>query len=299
MNAIKTAENAMKDVYLGVLGNQLDNNICPILAQINRTTSDIYGKEIIKIPNWQGYDHEYPTMKLDLATIIGKIELSDKAIRCSQNSAGAFVNLLNSEMENLLRDTEKNIKDSFYSHTQPFIEVEGAEIINPYHIALCGIQEIFSQSQFLYGLEREKYKELNPLTKEINYLNPYEIQEIIDNHNDQVNFMICSPATKRKYLESQRREPIEIKEMGCFKCMTFNNYIPIVTHRDIEDDVIYFIDTNDFKLHQLCDWMWIEESDGHILSQASGLPKYEATLVKYGNIICENPHKQIKIKIKG
>ena len=292
MISLTTAENAMKDVYLAVLGNQLDKHICPILANINKTVSNVYGKEIIKIPNWKGYDHEYPTLKLELANIIGKIELSDKAIRVSQNSAGAFVNLLNDEMESLLKETGKNIKDAFYSNTQPFVEIEGTEIVNPYHIEMCAIQEIFSQSKFLYGLRREDYKELNPLTKEIKTLNPYEIQEIIDNHNDQVNFMICSPATKRKYMESKMREPIAIKEMGCFKCMLFNNYIPIVTHKDIEDDVIYFIDSN------LCDWQWLDH-DGHILKQNPTKPVYEATLVKYANIICENPYKQIKIKIGG
>lgn len=297
MISLESAERALKDVYLGVLSNQLDNNICPILGTIKKTTSDVWGKEIRKIPNWQGYDHEYPTMKLDVVSIMGKIELTDKAIRCSQNSAGAFVNLLNDEMELMLREITKNIKDAFYSNTDPFIHIDGKEIQNPYHIELCAIKEIFSNSQFLYGLERAKYKELNPLTKEIKTLNPYEIQEIIDNHNDQIDFMICSPRTKRKYLEGKINSIIEIKEMDDFKLMLFNNYIPIVTHPDIEDDVIYFIDSGDFKFHQLCDWQWLD-CDGKVLKQNPTKPVYEATLVKYGNIICENPYKQIKIKIK-
>ena len=295
MISLESAERALKDVYLGVLSDQLNNNICPILGTIHKTTNDVYGKEIIKIPNWQGYDHEYPTMKLDVVSIMGKIELSDKAIRVSQNSAGAFVNLLNNEVELMLREISKNIRNAFYDYTLPFIKVGETEITNPYHIDLCGIHEIFSNSQFLYGLERAKYKELNPLTKEIATLNPYEIQEIIDNHNDQINFMICSPRAKRKYLEINRIT--EIKEMGGFKLMLFNNYIPIITHPDIEDNVIYFIDSGDFKFHQLCDWQWLD-CDGKVLKQNPTKPVYEATLVKYGNIICENPYKQIKIKIK-
>ena len=104
-------------------------------------------------------------------------------------------------------------------------------------------------------------------------------------------------AMEELYLEGKINGIIEIKEMGGFKLMLFNNYIPIVTHPDIEDDVIYFIDSGDFEFHQLCDWQWLD-CDGKVLKQNPTKPVYEATLVKYGNIICENPYKQIKIKIK-
>ena len=141
MISLESAERALKDVYLGVLSDQLNNRICPILGTIHKTTNDVYGKEILKIPNWQGYDHEYPTMKLDVVTIMGKIEISDKAIWVSQNSAGAFVNLLNNEVELMLREVTKNIKDAFYSNTDPFIHIDGKEIQNPYHIELFAIKE--------------------------------------------------------------------------------------------------------------------------------------------------------------
>ena len=34
MISLQTAENVLRDVYLGVLGNQLNCNICPLLGKI-------------------------------------------------------------------------------------------------------------------------------------------------------------------------------------------------------------------------------------------------------------------------
>ena len=49
MVTLSTADNALKQVYLGVVSNQLNTNINPLLARINQTTSDVWGKEIRKL----------------------------------------------------------------------------------------------------------------------------------------------------------------------------------------------------------------------------------------------------------
>lgn len=48
MNKLNSAENALKSVYLGVIQNQLNTNIDPVLSKIKQTTRDVWGKEIIK-----------------------------------------------------------------------------------------------------------------------------------------------------------------------------------------------------------------------------------------------------------
>lgn len=53
--------------------------------------------------------------------------------------------------------------------------------------------------------------------------------------------------------------------------------------------------TEDFKLHQLCDWEWLGDENENVLKQVVGKPAYKATLVKYADYICEKPYKQIKI----
>ena len=49
MVTLKTAESALKDVYLGVVANQLNVNANPLLAKIEKSTKDIWGKEVRKV----------------------------------------------------------------------------------------------------------------------------------------------------------------------------------------------------------------------------------------------------------
>ena len=130
MVTLTTADSALKEVYLGVVSNQLNTSINPLLAQISQTTSDVWGKEIIKVAPYGlnggigagtedgdlpiAAGNNYAQFKLTLKNLYGKIEISDKAIRASENSAGAFVNLLNGEMEGLIKASAFNFGRMLY-----------------------------------------------------------------------------------------------------------------------------------------------------------------------------------------
>ena len=49
MVTLQTAENALKNVYLGVVANQLNTNANPLLARIKHSSKDVWGKEIRKL----------------------------------------------------------------------------------------------------------------------------------------------------------------------------------------------------------------------------------------------------------
>ncbi len=130
MVTLQTADNALKEVYLGVVTDQLNTSINPLLAKINQTTSDVWGKEIRKLAPYginggigagdedgslpSAAGNNYAQFVLELKNLYGKIEISDKAIRASQNSAGAFVNLLNAEMEGLIKASSFNFGRMLY-----------------------------------------------------------------------------------------------------------------------------------------------------------------------------------------
>ena len=130
MVTLETAEKALKSVYLGVIGNQLNMGANPLLSKIKQTTNNVYGNEIVKATSYGlsggvsagGEDDELPKsvnkkyiqFKSTLKNLFGTIEISDKAIRCSQNSAGAFVNLLNEEMESLIKSSTFNLSRMLY-----------------------------------------------------------------------------------------------------------------------------------------------------------------------------------------
>ncbi len=130
MITLLTAEKALKTVYLGVIGNQLNYGANPLLARIKQTTNNVYGNEIIKGTSYgmsggvsagsedgllpKAVNKRYAQFKATLKNLYGTLEITDKAIRCSQNSAGAFVNLLSDEMDNLIKSSSFNLGRMLY-----------------------------------------------------------------------------------------------------------------------------------------------------------------------------------------
>ena len=130
MVTLQTAESALKNVYLGVVANQLNVNANPLLARIKRSDKDVWGKEVRKLapfginggigagsetdslPTAAG--NGYVQFVADLKNLYGKIEISDKAVRASANNAGAFVNLLSDEMEGLVKASSFNLGRMLY-----------------------------------------------------------------------------------------------------------------------------------------------------------------------------------------
>ena len=49
MITLTNADKALKEVYLGVVSEQLNTSVNPLLAKINQTTNDVWGSEIKKV----------------------------------------------------------------------------------------------------------------------------------------------------------------------------------------------------------------------------------------------------------
>lgn len=130
MVTLTSADNALKNVYLEVVANQLNTAVNPLLAKIQKTTSDVWGKNIVKLAPYgvnggisattedgslpMAGANNYVQFVSTLKNLYGKIEISDKAIRASKNSEGAFVNLLNDEMEGLIKASAFNFGRMIY-----------------------------------------------------------------------------------------------------------------------------------------------------------------------------------------
>lgn len=384
MVTLTTANNALKEVYLGVLSNQLNTSINPLLTKINQTTSDVWGKQIRKVAPYginggigagteegnlpQSAQNNYEQFVLDLKNLYGKLEISDKAIRASENSAGAFVNLLTAEMEGLLKASSFNFGRMLYGDgtgklatitdseannltvdsTKNLIEGLVVDIVSAsgevaksgiritsidqsnkiislsvsnlsndytgymlcvqgsYGLELTGLGAIFNSTKDIYGLTRVSHQWLVPYMKDISSTNKTDIsdmiiQNAIDNLEEQadskVDFIVCSSGVKRnyqKYLESYRSN-INVMELeGGFKAISYNG-IPLLSDRFAPSNTMYLLNTNEFNLHQLCDWKWLEGEDGRVIRQALDKPTYQATLVKYADIICNKPRGQAMI----
>ena len=387
MVTLTTANNALKEVYLGVLSNQLNTTINPLLARINQTTSDVWGKEIRKVAPYginggigagtetgdlpSSAENNYEQFVLSLKNLYGKLEISDKAIRASENSTGAFVNLLTSEMEGLIKASAFNFGRMLYGDgtgklatitdndtnsvvvdsTKNLIEGMVVDILTPsgavlkstlritainketktvtlstnqltkssyadaenilcvqgsYNNEITGLGAIFNTTGNLYGLNRENHNWLVPYMKDISNgstqnITDITIQSAIDDIEEsadsKVDFIVCSSGVKRNYQSylASYRSNVNILELeGGFKAISYNG-IPLVSDRFAPANTMYLLNTSEFNLHQLCDWKWLESEDGRVIRQTLGKPTYQATLVKYADIICNKPRGQAKI----
>ncbi|MDE6442551.1 MAG: phage major capsid protein [Clostridia bacterium] len=126
MITIQNADAALKDYYLDAVSAQLNEGISPFFTAIEKGTDYVYGKDVklavvrgnagnVKAGAEDGklpgpHKNRYVNITLPLKNIYGTIEISDKAIRASRDSSGAFVNLLNAEMDGLISSAKQNFQ---------------------------------------------------------------------------------------------------------------------------------------------------------------------------------------------
>lgn len=121
---ITNADKALKSLYLDVVAEQLNYKINPLFSAIKQSADDVWGKEVRKLAIYgvnggigagtedgdlpDACGNNYEQFVLTLKNLYGTIEISDKAVRASENNSGAFVSLLNAEMEGLLKASAFN-----------------------------------------------------------------------------------------------------------------------------------------------------------------------------------------------
>ncbi|MBQ5930045.1 MAG: phage major capsid protein, partial [Clostridia bacterium] len=124
MVTLNSADSALKSFYLDAVSESLNMKINPFLAKIEKTSNYVTGKDVRKtirvgvnggigagtetgaLP--EAKNTRYIQMATTLKNLYGTIEISDKAIRASANNEGAFVNLVNEEMQSLVKSASNN-----------------------------------------------------------------------------------------------------------------------------------------------------------------------------------------------
>lgn len=378
MVTTQSADNVLKSYYLPAVTDQLNKSVNPFLAQIKKTTSDVWGRDVRKavriginggigagtetgpLPTAQG--NRYAQFVSTLKNLYGTIEISDKAIRASQSNEGAFVNLLNDEMQSLVESASYNFGrmlfgdgtgllastaksegnvytcDSVVNLVEGMsidiclgmtayvngkvitavdraantITVEGASFAvsesnkgkiylhNCQNMEITGLKALFDGTS-LYGLTKSENAWMNPYNVEkVGNISESVIQKAIDSveqaTGSKINFIVTTPGVRRALFNelSQYRHIDTMELEGGFKAISFNG-IPIVTDRFCQEGTMYLLNTEDFGLHQLCDWQWLEGEDGKVLKQLADKPVFRATLVKYAELMCYRPAGQARL----
>lgn len=379
MITIESADKALKTYYLDVVSNSLNTKINPLLAKFEQTSSDVWGKEIRKVVS-NGINggfgagtetgelpsaskHTYQQMILTLKNLYGTIEISDKAVRAAAGNSGAFLNLLEGEMQNLIASAKLNFGRMLYGNgtgilgtvasvtgnsivlddvkgcfegmivdvvssesdativaarrigtvdrANKKITLEGAAITagtisaddyvtvqGSYENEITGLGAIFGTDSILYGIDRDTHKWLKPYSKTSTTITDAVIQGVIDtveeNSGMYADMMVCSAGVKRAYLDYLVTNRMNVEYMQTSDGTQAISYqgIPIVSDRFCPAKTMYVLHTQSFRIYQLCDWRWLEGDDGKVLKQAAGKAVYNATLVKYADLLCERPNAQ-------
>ena len=336
-----TASDVLRSYYLNAVAEQLNKTANPLLAAIEQTTTDVTGKDVRKAVVYgmhggvgarsesgdlpKSDTDRYAQLVSSLKNLYGKIEISDKAIRASQNNDGAFVNLLNEEMVSLVRSSSFNLGRMLFGDGSGKLAKITALSGNVYtvdsvqnfavgtvggalyaHAArgfeLTGLGAIFSTSNSLYGLSRTQNEWLKPvIIEDVGTLTESALQKAIDRVDaaagSRINFIVCSWGVRRALFDvlSDYRTTQTADLSGGVRTISFNG-IPVVADRFCPKGTMYLLNTEDFRLHQLCDWQWLEGENGNILHQEPNKAGYTATLVKYAELMCYRPCGQAVLR---
>lgn len=136
MITIANADKALKSYYLEALSAQLDA-ISPFYAAVEKNSSLVYGKDVkIAVVRGEGNGvlagaedgdlpgaagNRYLDLTAPLKNIYGTVEVSDKAMRASKDGSGAFVNLVNAEMEGLIESARVSFSRMLYGDGNGYI----------------------------------------------------------------------------------------------------------------------------------------------------------------------------------
>lgn len=171
---------------------------------------------------------------------------------------------------------------------------------------ITGLGALFNSGiTTLYGVSREDYAFLNPFTDTVvkANLNEAKIMSMLDvvaeSYDSNVDFITGSYDVRRAYaaLLANSKVNADILHLeGGYTALTFNG-IPFIADKFLGSGNLYFLNSQDFKLHQLGDWQWIENDKGQILRQKEGFPTHSATLVKYAELVCSKPSGQAKLTV--
>lgn len=380
--SLATAENALKTFYLDVVAHQLNSETNPLYNKMKQSENHVYGNEVRKAASYginggisagtetgdlpTPASENYVQFTAGLKNLYGQLEISDKAIRASQDTTGAFVNLLNAEMEGLLRaakfnfgrmlygngsgvlatltaaatdsdtltvDATRNLQegmtvDLFTTAADSTAAEAGLRVIGVNRTAstvtlntavslasggvitlqgskgreLTGLGAIFASSGTLYGLDRSQNPWMVPyMATSVGSISDSKIQLALDTCEERAgsraDIALCSFGVRRayaNYLETTKRNVNTVELEGGFRALSYAG-LPLVADRFVPAGTLFLLDSEDFTLHQLCDWHFLEGENGNILRQISGRPVYNATLVKYAELMCHKPGGQAKL----
>lgn len=274
-------EEVLKNLYTNIITDQLNNRTSPFFSAIKSGNDFVCGKDIV-------FSMGNETATIALNTLYLTLEIPNKVIEHLSPNYSTIANIISTEADTTLENGKKMLNEALFGDTK-----------------LCGLKYLFDNSkESIYGIKRTKDNvPLEKATMESSFVDKttQTINVMLDKaekRNTETNMIITSFRLRRALTAYLNEHKINIDYMslsGGFKSLSYNG-IPIIADKFCPENEMYFLNTKDFMIQQLCDWYWIESEKGEILHRVDN-NNYTATLAKYTNLICTNPYGQAKLTV--
>ena len=296
---LRRVDDYLKNLYLGTVRDALDT--ChPILARIEQTSNDVWGKDICKLEccesDANGKTNQYVS---SLKRIYMVLKLPNEMAFVDDRAMMYTVNKAISNMQNSARQVmslELFSDGCGHIEHRMFNGIHNNFVFLPQKIS--GLGYIFNNDRSLYGLKRDRDSRkaciLDWGEKSGNRL----LNDLTDKVTESNCDVIVTSSKVRQHIQNTliaNRQNIDILSFNGHKAISING-VPLFADKNCTDD-IYILNTQDFKLERLHDWLWLEDDDGSIIHKMSISDGYYAVLVKYVDLLCENVQNQTRIKV--
>jgi hypothetical protein len=166
---------------------------------------------------------------------------------------------------------------------------------------MTGLGNIFAQTGSIYGLDKSVYPWLKPTVNDStgSLSDKVIIDAIIDAENTtgcHIDMLMVNPLVYTAYydyLETTKRNVNTMTLEGGFEALKVSGR-PMTQDRFMPAQTMDLLDTTLFNMHVLSDWNWMD-ADGSILKWDSGYAAWKGVLIKFAELICDQPGAQRRL----
>jgi len=164
------------------------------------------------------------------------------------------------------------------------------------------LNNLFSKSEYIYRLSREKHSELNPIFENWEKFDSNCLYKFVKERNNfkDYNLVILSEENFFKYVKYLRTEKIACTETQLYgREAILVEGVTYLRDVSVDNSKIFVINTGNFITCHLCNWVFQEFSDRIVLSFLSAGKGYIVYLLRYAIMMCVYPQDQICINIEN
>lgn len=252
--------------YLPVVQDTL-NNEDPVISKIIKEDKMVYGKQIMITYRYNNLDFAQLQLPLITCSNTTRITLKDSINNFQLDMETKPI------LQEFIEDTKRKFRQLFYLGNQEDNFNSINELFKPDYINYEQLGDLETKASCYKG-EGFNISALRSLTKDKDFI-------IVSN---KIKNLYMDYLKSEGHLEGYKKEGV-----------LFTPFTTLIVFNGLPDNIIYLINSKDFKIEQLGDWTWLPVMESSILADKEHYTTYYITLVKYMNVICTQPKNQYKI----